>query len=552
MSRFKRIMKLAVLAVLILSALCVPALALDESEVEAAVAASSKEAVTGNVLIWFLCAVAFLKVSQKIDSFMASLGVNVGRTGGSMLADAMVTFRAVTMATGGAGRILGGGRRGSGASASGGASGGSSSSAGLAGFFKGGLIDMAGRHITNSAVKTATTQTSAVHTAQKQGVAAVHTASERMSASEAHTDSTVHSGGIVHTDAVSHTDSTARSDSAIQQEGIILTGNDTPPAAPIQTGGGAPPAGNAVPVGPAPVDSGISSGPPPQENGIILTGTDIPPVTSAPADMVTPADNISAPDVGIPPTPAVPQEETVLAGGEVQSSSVIQTEGQTDSVLRQDGVIQTGGEQVVHSSSEKAHSETDRQGGGGDSISESHTVNHTRSVENVHRSTHNMFPVRMPTLGGAVFSHSLQSGGQFANDVIGMVARGDMRSTGSITGDLAAQSLQSYMGHTALGASAAEKVSFSQVEIGGGRITGREVTPEHPQGIEFAMYHVDQYSRPEGDYQKVFSADGAAWYKQHAVDTVVKTPFKAPDGEIDYQKEIVKRLPTPPKRKDRM
>ncbi len=504
MSRFKRIMKLAVLAVLILSALCVPALALDESEVEAAVAASSKEAVTGNVLIWFLCAVAFLKVSQKIDSFMASLGVNVGRTGGSMLADAMVTFRAVTMATGGAGRILGGGRRGSGASASGGASGGSSSSAGLAGFFKGGLIGMAGRHITNSAVKTATTQTSAVHTAQKQGAAAVYTASERMSASEAHTDSTVHSGGIVHTGAVSHTDSTARSDSAIQQEGIILT------------------------------------------------GTDIPPMTSVPTDTVAPADNIPAPDIGIPPTPAVPQEETVLAGGEVQSSSVIQTEGQTDSVLRQDGVIQTGGEQVVHSSSEKAHSETDRQGGGGDSISESHTVNHTRSVENVHRSTHNMFPVRMPTLGGAVFSHSLQSGGQFANDVIGMVARGDMRSTGSITGDLAAQSLQSYMGHTALGASAAEKVSFSQVEIGGGRITGREVTPEHPQGIEFAMYHVDQYSRPEGDYQKVFSADGAAWYKQHAVDTVVKTPFKAPDGEIDYQKEIVKRLPTPPKRKDRM
>ena len=504
MSRFKRIMKLTLLAVLILSALCVPALALDESEVEAAVAASSKEAVTGNVLIWFLCAVAFLKVSQKIDSFMASLGVNVGRTGGSMLADAMVTFRAVTMATGGAGRILGGGRRGSGASASGGASGGSSSSAGLAGFFKGGLIGMAGRHITNSAVKTATTQTSAVHTAQKQGAAAVHTASERMSASEAHTDSTVHSGGIVHTDAISHTDSTARSDSAIQQEGIILT------------------------------------------------GTDIPPMTSVPTDTVAPADNIPAPDIGIPPTPAVPQEETVLAGGEVQSSSVIQTEGQTDSVLRQDGVIQTGGEQVVHSSSEKAHSETVRQGGGGDSISESHTVNHTRSVENVHRSTHNMFPVRMPTLGGAVFFHSLQSGGQFANDVIGMVARGDMRSTGSITGDLAAQSLQSYMGHTALGASAAEKVSFSQVEIGGGRITGREVTPEHPQGIEFAMYHVDQYSRPEGDYQKVFSADGAAWYKQHAVDTVVKTPFKAPDGEIDYQKEIVKRLPTPPKRKDRM
>ena len=156
------------------------------------------------------------------------------------------------------------------------------------------------------------------------------------------------------------------------------------------------------------------------------------------------------------------------------------------------------------------------------------------------------------SLGGKIFSNSLQSGGQFANDVIGMVARGDMRSTGSITGDLAAQSLQSYMGHTALGERTTEKVTYSQVEIGGGRITGREVTPEHPQGIEFAMYHVDQYARPEGDYQKVFSADGAQWYKQHAVDTVAKTPYKAPDGEIAYNQEIVKRMPAPPKRKDRM
>ena len=273
MRRSKKLLKFILLAALILSVLCVPAFALDESEVEAAVAASSKEAVTGNVLIWFLCAVAFLKVSQKIDSFMASLGINVGHTGGSLLGDAMVTFRAVTMATGGAGRILGGGRHGTGASAAGGASGSVSSSAG---FFKGGLIGMAGRHITNSAVKTATTQTSAVHTAQKQGAAAVHTASEKLSSSDAHTDSSFHSGGVIHTDTISRTDSTAQRDSATQREGIILTGNDTPPAVPIQTGGGSPPAGSPASVGPAPVDSSVSSGVSPQENGIILTGTDIP------------------------------------------------------------------------------------------------------------------------------------------------------------------------------------------------------------------------------------------------------------------------------------
>ena len=34
-----------------------------------------------------------MKVSQKIDSFMASLGVNVGHTGGSMLAEAMMRKR---------------------------------------------------------------------------------------------------------------------------------------------------------------------------------------------------------------------------------------------------------------------------------------------------------------------------------------------------------------------------------------------------------------------------------------------------------------------------
>ena len=40
--------------------------------------------------------------------------------------------------------------------------------------------------------------------------------------------------------------------------------------------------------------------------------------------------------------------------------------------------------------------------------------------------------------------------------------------------------------------------------------------------------------------------------EEYAADTVIKTPFTAPDGEIDYHKEIVKKMPDPPKRKDRM
>lgn len=75
-----RMISLVFLVTLLSFSLMIPAFAIDESEVEAAVNATSRETVTGNVLIWFLCAVAFLKVSQKIDSFMSSLGVNVMST----------------------------------------------------------------------------------------------------------------------------------------------------------------------------------------------------------------------------------------------------------------------------------------------------------------------------------------------------------------------------------------------------------------------------------------------------------------------------------------
>lgn len=88
--------------------LVTPAFALDESDVQTAIAASSAETVSGNIFIWFLCAIAFLKISQKIDSFMASLGVNVGRTGGSMLAELMIAGRAIGAAARATGGAIGG------------------------------------------------------------------------------------------------------------------------------------------------------------------------------------------------------------------------------------------------------------------------------------------------------------------------------------------------------------------------------------------------------------------------------------------------------------
>ncbi len=74
--------------------------AITETDVENMVNESSKAAVTGNLFIWFICAFAFLKVSQKVDSYMASLGLNVGHTGGSLLSDLVATGRGLAMANG--------------------------------------------------------------------------------------------------------------------------------------------------------------------------------------------------------------------------------------------------------------------------------------------------------------------------------------------------------------------------------------------------------------------------------------------------------------------
>lgn len=119
----------------------VPAFALTESEVQDQVNAVGKEVVTGNLFVWFLCAIAFLKVSQKIDSFMSSLGINVGHTGGSMLAEAMIAMRGIGTARTFAGR--------------GGSGGSSSGSGGGNTFMKGGLSGVVSRKVTNTAINNA-------------------------------------------------------------------------------------------------------------------------------------------------------------------------------------------------------------------------------------------------------------------------------------------------------------------------------------------------------------------------------------------------------------
>ena len=108
------------------------------------------------------------------------------------------------------------------------------------------------------------------------------------------------------------------------------------------------------------------------------------------------------------------------------------------------------------------------------------------------------------------------------------------------------------MGYTALGEGAKDVPTFSNVEIGGGRITGVETAPGSTEGLAFGLYHAEQYAAPQGEYTKVHSADGTLWYKQYAQDAVERKPYEAPDGTVAYHEKIVKKLPDPPKRKDRM
>ena len=376
-------------------ALTLPAFAITESEVEAQVSSAGREAVTGNVLIWFLCAVGFLKISQKIDSFLASLGVNVGHTGGSMMAEAMIAMRSVTMVAGAAGKTLGGFMGRGGHAPSGSGVSGTPGSSGGSWPLKGGLAGVMSRKVSRDAVKTATTQTGR------------DTSHVSHSASAAHTASATQAERVTDRQGSTHQQATATSQTATHQ--------------------------------------------------------------------------CSA------------------------------TASQTTAQRQRDSHTSTTAKTALHTST-----------------------------------------MRKSSLGGAMFTQSLLSGGKFANEVISKVASGDIRSTGSITGDLASQALLSYTGITALGGPASEMPVYNEVEIGGGRITGTETTPEHPEGIAFGMYHAGQYAKPDGEFQPVHTADGQLWYKQYAVDTVAKTPFKAPDGEVDYHKDIVKKLPDPPKRKDRM
>lgn len=153
------------------------------------------------------------------------------------------------------------------------------------------------------------------------------------------------------------------------------------------------------------------------------------------------------------------------------------------------------------------------------------------------------------TIGNSLYRSSLSKGGDFANNVISKIAQGNYGQVGSIKGADAEKAFTSYMGMKA--ENNAPLPTYSNVEIGGGRITGIETTDNGSK--EFAMYHSDQYMAPaKGTFDTVQSVDGSTWYRQYAQDTVSKTPYDNGNGTVAYHESIVQKLPPTPPRKDKI
>ena len=530
------------------------AFAISESDVESAVSASGKEAVSGNVLVWFLCAIAFLKVSQKIDSFLSSLGLNVGHTGGSMLSEAMIAMRAINTATSAVGSALGSRSHHASAPASGKSGVGSAASAG---FFSGGLVGMASRKIASDAVRTATAEKNIVQPQQAEAtVSRTHASSDTHSGSQTASEQQRQNTSQLDQNQQTVSSRVVNSEQREKSQQALHESQHSMDASQLH--------------------QDTQSAQEQQFHAALHTEDQQASHLAFQSEQGEFVGSVVQSDEFEASSEEARTEQSQVMQSALQQEQIGVTQREQAQYTQQETQSSTFGQ--VESQSRQHTAQSDKQffsvrnGLSKTTIAERTVQAQERPGRFLHSRTPSAAPASAPaneapaarpapipsaptqfrSFGGTLFAKSLYQGGAFANDVIGTVAKGDYRTTGSITGETATRSLMSYMGFTTLGEHATNIPRYQDVEIGGGRITGREFTPEHPGGIDFCMYHADQYAQPKGDYSKVYSADDAAWYKQYAEDTVERKPYQAEDGKIAYHEKIVQKLPNPPQRKDRM
>lgn len=550
----KRFFLNCLLILVLVAVMSTSAFAISESDVESAVSASGKEAVSGNVLVWFLCAIAFLKVSQKIDSFLSSLGLNVGHTGGSMLSEAMIAMRAINTATSAVGSALGSRSRHGSAPASGKSGGGS---AAAAGFFSGGLVGMASRKIASDAVRTATTEKNIVQPQQAEStVSRTHASSDTHSGSQSASEQQRQNTSQLDQNQQTVSSRAVNSEQREKSQQALHESQHSVDASQIH--------------------QDTQTAQEQQFHAALHTEDQQASHLAFQSEQGEFVGSVVQSDEFDASSEEARTEQSQVMQSALQQEQIGVTQREQAQYTQQETRSSTFGQVESQSRQHTAQSNKQffsvRNGLSKTTIAERTVQAQERPGRFLHSRTMSAAPASAPvseapaarsapipsaptqfhSFGGTLFAKSLYQGGAFANDVIGTVAKGDYRTTGSITGETATRSLMSYMGFTALGEHAPNIPRYQDVEIGGGRITGREFTPEHPGGIDFCMYHADQYAKPKGDYSKVYSADDAAWYKQYAADTVERKPYQTEDGKIAYHEKIVQKLPNSPQRKDRM
>lgn len=168
----------------------------------------------------------------------------------------------------------------------------------------------------------------------------------------------------------------------------------------------------------------------------------------------------------------------------------------------------------------------------------------TAKMVTANTATYNTFSggsgSRLQELRRNSFAKSAESGSKRAMAVTGEIARGNV--SGTMRGNVASSAFQGFMPSQISPVS-----SFSDIEIGGGKILGND------HGIPFAMYSKDSYMAPTGQFETVKAVDGSEWYKQTAQPTVERTPTGIDNnGKAVYNDVIVNRLPKPPQKKDRV
>ena len=499
MKRISKIMTVVSLLSFIILTCSSTAFAITEAEVQSQVTAIGKEAVTGNVLIWFLCAIAFLKISQKIDSFMSSLGINVGHTGGSILSEALVATRGISEGK----RFMGGGFSFGGSKGSFG-SGGSGGSSGSGGFLSGGLAGVVNRNVNKGAVKSAT--------GQNGGGVGGKMFSSSLEKGGSFANNII--GNIAKGD-ISST-GTMTGETAAQALTSYLGYNNPSDSSDINE----------------------------------LYGTGAP---------------MGFEDVtNIPTSPGETGQQGIGHVGELGQSGVSGSGGLNGS-SGIDAVGMTGQQGIGHlgesgQSGQSGNGNVGKSGQLGNTGESGQSgIGHIGSagqsgVGHVGESG------QIGHLGESGQGGSRGTTGVGLTGATGQIGRsGEFGSTGSSGQDGTDAEIVYTDQSDSIGVGTSEVLiqqqpipSFSNVEIGGGHITGTETSADHPKGIEFGMYNTDKYMAPEGKFTTVEAVDGSKWYKQYAADKVEKTPYKASDGSIAYKEEIVQKLPRMPQRKDKV